>query len=495
MIIYNKEKCEGAFCEEAVGVVGENLVNEVEFLVKNFTGENVTACVHLRFSDGSVNSAVPQSVKAVDNGTYIVWRIGKNDIFRHGRVEVQLELRDGERLLQTEIVRLFAGESLPVEDREYSNPNSETLALRDEAKILWERTFEQNEKIEENIRLIAQSDITLKEDVRNKAVNKENLTAESYPSVEYLNNYYYDAEKVEELLDEVDESASLKINLKADKDSVDSAFAALNKTVSDNKAETDTALDRKADKATTLAGYKITDAYTKTLSDRMYSCPISIAFDENNIPLTFVSNSRLMSAHFSAVSEKIRYVYISSHVDTVDSDAFSDCTNLSAVYYGVNNNDRIDNFSAIIRSALPNNNIKTFHNTSRREISDFLINSIKSLSEIKYDSSNVENGSGTLSPATSTDTGCEGNFIYSKNGNTVTVAVNITKFLAGKNYVRMSGLPFKQNLSIRLASMLAKASSGDYVNVRIDGSWIYFTKSGSTFSDGETLIVTVTYII
>ena len=201
-----------------------------------------------------------------------------------------------------------------------------------------------------------------------------------------------------------------------------------------------------------------------------------------------------MSAHFSAVSEKIRYVYISSHVDMVDSDAFSGCTNLYAVYYGVNDNDRIDHFSAIIRSALPNNPI-TFANTSRREISDFLIKSIKSLSEIKYDSSNVENGRGTLSPATSTDTGCEGNFIYSKNGNTVTVTVNMTKFLAGKNYVRMSGLPFKQNLSIRLASLLARASSGDYVNVRIDGSWLYFTKSGSSFADDETLVVTVTYII
>lgn len=433
MIIYNKEKCEGAFCEDAVGVVGENLVNEVEFLVRNFSGENVTACVHLRFSDGSVNSAVPQSVKAVDNGTYIVWRIGKNDIFRHGRVEVQLELRDGERLLQTEIVRLFAGESLPVEDREYSNPNSETLALRDEAKFLWERTFEQNEKIEENIRLIAQSDITFKEDVRNKAVNKESLTAESYPSVEYLNNYYYDAEKVEELLDEVDESASIKINLKADKDSVDSAFAALNKTVLDNKAETDTALDRKADKATTLAGYGITDAYNKTyldkaLKNKLDKMPFDTALAENSP--NYVTSGTMYSV-INSVNQTIA------------------------------------------------------HNKSDAEMA----------LSAKYDSSNVENGSGTLSPATSTDTGCEGNFIYSKNGNTVTVTVNMTKFLSGKNYVRMSGLPFKQNLSIRLASLLARASSGDYVNVRIDGSWLYFTKSSSSFADDETLIVTVTYII
>lgn len=422
MIIYNKEKCEGAFCEEAVGVVGENLVNEVEFLVRNFTGENVTACVHLRFSDGSVNSAVPQSVKAIDNGTYIVWRIGKNDIFRHGRVEVQLELRDGERLLQTEIVRLFAGESLPVEDREYSNPNSETLALRDEAKILWERTFEQNEKIEENIRVIAQSDITLKEDIGNKAVNKENLTAESYPSVEYLNNYYYDAERVEEMIDEVDESSSIKINLKADKDSVDSAFAALNRTVSDNKAETDAALDGKADKATTLAGYGITDAYSKIYLDK-------------------------------ALRNKL---------------------------------DKMP-FDTVLAENSPN------YVTSGTMFS--VINSVNQTIAAKYDSSNIETGSGTLSPATSGSTGCEGNFIYSKNGNTVTATVNMTKFLAGKSYIQMSGLPFKQNLSIRLASLISRTASGDYVNVRIDGSWIYFTKSGSSFADGETLIVTVTYII
>lgn len=433
MIIYNKEKCEGAFCEEAVGVVGENLVNEVEFLVRNFSGENVTACVHLRFSDGSVNSAVPQSVKAVDNGTYIVWRIGKNDIFRHGRVEVQLELRDGERILQTEIVRLFAGESLPVEDREYSNPNSETLALRDEARILWERIAEQNEKIEENIRVIAQSDITLKEDVRNKAVNKENLTAESYPSVEYLNNYYYDAEKVEEMLDEVDESASIKINLKADKDSVDSAFAALNKTVSDNKAETDTALDGKADKATTLAGYGITDAYNKTYLDKA----LKNKLDKMPFDTDLAENSP------NYVTSGTMYSVINSVNQTIAQNKSDAETALAA----------------------------------------------------KYDSSNVETGSGTLSPATSGSTGCEGNFIYSKNGNTVTVTVNMTKFLAGKSYIQMSGLPFKQNLSIRLASLIAKASSGDLCNVRIDGSWIYFTKSGTVFADDETLIVTVTYII
>ena len=137
----------------------------------------------------------------------------------------------------------------------------------------------------------------------------------------------------------------------------------------------------------------------------------------------------------------------------------------------------------------------TFNLTNRREITDFLTKAIKSISEIKYNSSNVETGSGTLSPATSQSTGSKGNFIYSKNGNTVTVTVNMTKFLSGKNYIQMSGLPFRQDLSIKLASQIARSSSGDYVNVRVDGSWLYFSKTGSNFADGETLIVTVTYII
>lgn len=201
----------------------------------------------------------------------------------------------------------------------------------------------------------------------------------------------YTAAEVESLLDDYDEAVIAKLNLKADK-------------------------------ATTLAGYGITDAYDKTYLDKALK-------------------NKLDKMPFDTVLAENSPNYVTS-----------------GTVYGA-------------------------------------INTVNQTVATKYDSSNVETGRGTLSPATSTDTGCEGNFIYSKNGNTVTVTVNMTKFLAGKNYVRMSGLPLKQNLSIRLASLLAVASSGDYVNVRIDGSWLYFTKSGSSFADDETLIVTVTYII
>ena len=229
MIIYNMERYEGTFPQQSAGIVGENLVNEVEFMVKGFVGENTSASIHLRFANSSVNSVVPQSVETKDGGTHIVWKIGKNDIFCHGRVEVQLEIRDGERILQTEIIGLFAGESLLIEDRAYQNPNSETLALRDEIKELFKMTEEQNQRLDESLEIIESINIDSKEDKSNKVVSKEEISVGSYPSIEYLNNYYYDYDEVDSFITDIDES--------------------------------------KADKADTLAGYGIEDAYTRSEID------------------------------------------------------------------------------------------------------------------------------------------------------------------------------------------------------------------------------------
>lgn len=394
MIIYNKEKYEGTFSEENIGITGENLVNEVEFTVNDFAGENITAAIHLRFTDGSVNSVIPQIVKVINNSTYLMWKILKNDIFCHGWVEVQLELRDNERLLQTEIIRLFAGESLAIEDGEYTNPNSETLALRDEVKKLWEKTAEQNEKIAETKRLIEQSDLSLKEDKKNKAVVKADVTQQSYASVEYLKNYYYDAGEVDEQINEIDETVTVKINLKADK-------------------------------ATTLAGYGIEDAYTKTyvakaLGDKLNKMP----FDTE-----LVQNSP-------------NYV-------------------TSGTVYGSLNTMKTD------------------------------LN--KSLSA-KYDSSNIESGTGTLTPGQTIYEGNEGSFNYVKNGKIVTVSVNITKLVADKTYIQMSGLPFPAKAESRFSSIAVYSTTNKLRNIRLDGSWLYISSPSDKFTDDEKLNFTITYI-
>ncbi len=394
MIIFNKEKYEGTFLEENIGITGENLVNEVEFTVNGFAGKNITAAIHLRFSDGSVNSVAPQSVKVINNSTCLMWKISKNDIFCHGWVEVQLELRDGERLLQTEIIRLFAGESLPIEDKEYNNPNSETLALRDEVQKLWAKTAEQNEKIEKNKRVIEQSDLSLKEDKKNKAVVKRDVTAQSYASVEYLNNYYYDAEEVDGQITELDESVSLKVNLKADK-------------------------------ATTLAGYGIEDAYTKAY-----------------------------------VSKALGYKLDKKPFDSEPTQASPNYVTSGTVYGSIS--------------------------TLKGDVNKALA--------AKYDSSNVESGTGSLTPGQAIYDGNEGSFNYVKNGRVVTVSVNITKLVADKSYIQMAGLPFPAKSESRFSSTAVYSTTNKLRNIRLDGSWLYINSPTDKFTDDEKINFTITYI-
>ena len=402
MIIFNKEKYEGTFLEENIGIIGENLVNEVEFTVNGFAGKNITAAIHLRFSDGSVNSVAPQSVKVINNSTCLMWKISKNDIFCHGWVEVQLELRDGERLLQTEIIRLFAGESLPIEDKEYNNPNSETLALRDEVQKLWAKTAEQNEKIEKNKRVIEQSDLSLKEDKKNKAVVKGDVTAQSYASVEYLNNYYYDAEEVDGQITDLDETVTMKINLKADK-------------------------------ADTLSGYGITDAYDKTYLNKAL-------------------NNKLIKMPFDTVPAANSPNYVTS----------------GTLYSSVNTlNQTIAKNKTAAESAIA----------------------------AKYDSSNVESGTGSLTPGQAIYDGNEGSFNYVKNGRVVTVSVNITKLVADKSYIQMAGLPFPAKNESRFSSTAVYSTTNKLRNIRLDGSWLYISSPTDKFTDDEKINFIITYII
>lgn len=402
MIIFNKEKYEGIAAEDNAGIVGENLVSKVEFTVNDFVGKNTIAAIHLRFKDGSVNTVAPQTVKTVNNSTYIMWKIGKNDIFCHGWVEVQLELREEETTLQTDIVRLFAGESIPIEDKGFTNPNSETLALRDEAKKCWDKIAEQNKQIENNIKVIADSDITLKEEKANKVTVKADVTEESYPSVAYLENYYYDYDDVDDKIQNLKSSIDTKLNLKADK-------------------------------ADTLAGYGITDAYDKTYLNRAL-------------------NDKLIKMPFDTVPAASSPNYVTS----------------GTVYNSVNS----------LRQTVAQN---------KADIE-------KSLAD-KYDAANNESGSGELSPAQTIYEGCAGKFVYAKNGDAVTVSVNITSMLTDKNYLQMSGLPFPSKTESKLASIAVYSTKNKLRNVRIDGSWIFISSPSDKFVEDEKMNFVVTYII
>ena len=382
MIIYDKRKpktFDGANC---IGITGENLATTQEFLISGMNDITVDYYIHLRFADGSVNSVIPDSVTVNKSGTKIVWNVKKNDIFMHGYFELQLEGR-GENgyVFQTQIVTLYADESIPIEDKEYLNPNSETLKLREEVQKNLDETKNQQSKIDENRKIIEQSNLSLKENISNKIEDRRQIVnqSENYPSIKYLETYY------------------LPATMSYECDELDEMFAA------------------KADKATTLAGYGITDAYTKT------------------------TVKTLLAGKLDAMS-------------------FDSEPTLNSPCYLT---------SGTVYSALTK----------------------------KFDSSNIETGKGNLAPAQAIYDGYEGSFNYSKIGKTVTVALNITTLVAGKNYVQFAGLPFKAMTASKLSSIAVYTTNNKLVNLRFDGTWLYVSSPGTTFADGEKINAIITYII
>ena len=113
----------------------------------------------------------------------------------------------------------------------------------------------------------------------------------------------------------------------------------------------------------------------------------------------------------------------------------------------------------------------------------------------KFDSSNIETGKGNLAPTQAIYDGYEGSFNYVKIGKIVTVALNITTLIAGKNYVQFAGLPFKAMTASKLSSIAVYTTNNKLVNLRLDGSGLYVSSPGTTFADGEKINAIITYII
>lgn len=425
MIIYNKRKPKAFDGTNCIGVTGENLAETQEFLINGITDITADYRIHLRFADGSVNSIIPDSTTVDRLGTKIVWKVKKNDIFMHGYFELQLEGRgENGSIFQTQIVTLYADESIPIEDREYLNPNSETLRLREEMLKALTEAKNQQAKIDENRKIIEQSNLSLKENISNKLENRQQIVnqSENYPSIKYLEAYYLPASK------------------SYGRDELDGMFAA------------------KADRATTLDGYGITDTYTQSqIKTKLEQKLKKMPFDSEptlNSPCYLTSG-----AVYNALLNKANSSDVKTSVKSL-SNAIKSKADINAVNAL---NEYVEKNSAAING--------------------------------KYDSSNVEVGKGELTPAQAIYDGFEGSFNYSKIGKTVTVALNITNLVAGKNYVRFAGLPFRAMAASKLSSIAVYTTNNKLVNLRLDDTWFYISSPGTTFAEGEKINVIVTYII
>lgn len=411
MIIYQMKKPIECYDTDCVGVTGDNIAYTQYFYIKGVSDNSISYTLHLRFADGSVNSITPDNVIPDGEGTEIRWIVKKNDIFMHGYFEVQIEGRNKIGLVfQTEIVRLYADESLPVEDREYANPNSETVKLRDEAYSALEEIKKQQAQIEQNVEKIKQTDLDNKadksttlagygitdgENIGNKVTDKSKITDEdaNYPSIGYLHEYYYD-------FSEVDDALSGK-------------------------------LDNTAGSVTT-----------------------------DNIASKAVTNEKIANGAITALK--------------------------------LANN-------AVSGNNIAQNQISANHLQSGAVTADKLADEIKTIINSKYDSSNVETGSGTLTPyTTSADIVKSADFTYQRVGRVVTVNVNIV-FNAGANGgVRFTNLPYvcKNTVNPReLCVSTAKTNRIWAINRNNTILNIISEGSSASYTDGETLAFTLSYLV
>ncbi len=411
MIIYQMKKPIECYDTDCVGVTGDNIAYTQYFYIKGVSDNSISYTLHLRFADGSVNSITPDNVIPDGEGTEIRWIVKKNDIFMHGYFEVQIEGRNKIGLVfQTEIVRLYADESLPVEDREYANPNSETVKLRDEAYSALEEIKKQQAQIEQNVEKIKQTDLDNKadksttlagygitdgENIGNKVTDKSKITDEdaNYPSIGYLHEYYYD-------FSEVDDALSGK-------------------------------LDNTVGSVTT-----------------------------DNIASKAVTNEKIANGAITALK--------------------------------------------LANNAVSGNNIAQYqisanHLQSGAVTADKLADEVKTIINSKYDSSNVETGSGTLTPyTTSADIVKSADFTYQRVGRVVTVNVNIV-FNAGANAgVRFTNLPYvcKNTVNPRgLCVSTAKTNRIWAINRNDTMLNIISEGSSASYTDGETLAFTLSYLV
>lgn len=260
MIIYDRRKPKNFDGANCVGITGENLAETQEFLIRGMCDITVDYTIHLRFADGSVNSVIPDSTAIDETGTKLVWKVRKNDIFMHGYFELQLEGR-GENgyVFQTQIVTLYADESIPIEDKEYLNPNSETLKLREETQKLLDETKLCRTEIDKTKKLIEQSDIKKKEDNSNKVSDSSQITdyTQNYPSIKYLTDNYWDSADSYSS-NEVD----ILLNAKAD-----------NKSLNERLVRMDMSIGSKYDSANIESGTsKLTPYSTVTNKIKSASC-------------------------------------------------------------------------------------------------------------------------------------------------------------------------------------------------------------------------------
>lgn len=220
------------------------------------------------------------------------------------------------------------------------------------------------------------------------------------------------------------------------------------------------------------------------MDDGIYNNSIDIALADGNI--------NTLSERITAINRTL-----SAKADKTElEDEITDLDETVAMKINLKaDKDSVDNAVAQLSKQIADNKSSADESISTlsQTVTDNKAATDKSLAT-KYDSSNFESGTGTLAPAKDIYAGCEGSFVYAKNGNIVTVSTNITALPSGKNYIQMSGLPYAAKIESKLSSFAVYSTASNLRNIRLDGSWLYIN-STDKFAEGEKINFIITYII
>jgi hypothetical protein len=220
------------------------------------------------------------------------------------------------------------------------------------------------------------------------------------------------------------------------------------------------------------------------MDDGIYNNSIDIALAGDNINTL---NERIIAIN-TALSAKADKTELEDEITYID-EAVTMKINLKA------DKDSVDNAVAQLSKQIADNKSSADESISTlsQTVTDNKTATDKALAA-KYNSSNIESGTGELSPAQPSYEGCAGRFDYVKNGKVVTVSVNITKLIADKSYIQMSGLPFPAKIESKLSCFAVYSTTNKLRNIRLDGSWLYISSPMDKFVEDEKINLTITYI-
>lgn len=118
----------------------------------------------------------------------------------------------------------------------------------------------------------------------------------------------------------------------------------------------------------------------QTENEKRFALHMSVAFDENGVPVKFVSKNNLSAGDFAG--DAIKIAFIGSNVQLIQSGAFIGCQNLTNVYV-----DKKQSAITIQEGALPSG--ATVHYVDGFNYGELIIAAVKYLNSIKANAADV----------------------------------------------------------------------------------------------------------